>query len=323
MPVALSSSSPRAFPRSEPGRRRIAALLLAAMTGAAAAGASERVSIVTAGEVEPGLVSILDTREVSTFRSGHLPASRRFDWRDWTEERPGFFGWLFGDPARWGRLRGLDGPSGALTRQLSALGLANDRAILVVGGGGGWGEEGRCAWSLLAWGARDVRLLDGGFPAWSAGGERPVERGPARVGASGDFRLEPHPERRIDLAELTRRRSEPGLVLLDARTPAEFAGERLAGQRRGGHLPGARLVPAAALYRSDGRFVGAEELAQLVGDLQADGATVTYCTGGIRSALLAVLLEARLGIEARNFDGSLWEWSAHRNLPLATDDDGR
>jgi 3-mercaptopyruvate sulfurtransferase SseA len=36
----------------------------------------------------------------------------------------------------------------------------------------------------------------------------------------------------------------------------------------------------------------------------------------VRSALLAVLLEARLGIVAANYDGSLWEWSADPSLPL-------
>jgi len=45
---------------------------------------------------------------------------------------------------------------------------------------------------------------------------------------------------------------------------------------------------------------------------------VTYCTGGVRSALLAVLLEARLGIVAANYDGSLWEWSSRDDLPLET-----
>ena len=277
-------------------------------------------SIAAVDEVAPARLSILDTRESSAFRAGHLPGAQPFDWRDWTEERPGVLAWLFGDSARWGRLRGLDGTAPDLAGRLSALGLANERPILVVGAGGGWGEEGRCAWSLLAWGARDVRLLDGGFAAWSAGGARPIERGLARAGPGGGFRLEPHPERRIELAELARRLGAPGLALLDARTPEEFAGGRVAGQRRGGHLPGARLVPAAALYRPDGRFVDAAELARRAGELPAGGETVTYCTGGVRSALLAVMLEARLGIVARNYDGSLWEWSGRTDLPLVAGD---
>lgn len=286
------------------------------MTGAAAAAGPGRVSIVTPEEVDPRALSILDVRDPSAFRVGHLPRARRFDWRDWTEERPGVLGWLFGDSARWGRLRGLDAPAPDLAARLSALGLDAERPILVVGAGGGWGEEGRCAWSLLAWGASDVRLLDGGFTNWGAGGDRPVETGGERPAAPGRFRLAPRPERRILRDEVARALGNPSLVLLDARTAEEYAGERWAGQRRGGHLPGARLVPAASLYRPDGRYLGAAEIARAVGELPVDAEIVTYCTGGVRSALLAILLEARLGRPVRNYDGSLWEWSADPERPL-------
>lgn len=288
------------------------------MTGAAAAAGAGSVSIVAPDEVDPGAVSILDVRDASDFRAGRLPGARRFDWRDWTEARPGVFGWLFGDPARWGRLRGLDAPAPDLEVRLAELGLSNERPILVVGAGGGWGEEGRAAWSLLAWGADDVRLLDGGFPAWRAAGERPVESGGERPGAPGRFRISPRPERRILANELARGLGSPGLVLLDARAPAEFAGESWTGQARGGHLPGARLVPAVSLFLPDGRYVAAAELARLAGPLPPDAEIVTYCTGGVRSALLAILLEARLGRKVRNYDGSLWEWSARAELPLET-----
>lgn len=292
------------------------------MTGAAAAAGPGRVSIVVPDEVDPSALSILDVRDATAFRAGHLPGARRFDWRDWTEERPGVLGWLFGDPARWGRLRGLDGPAPDLAASLSALGLDDARPILVVGAGGGWGEEGRCAWSLLAWGARDVRLLDGGYPGWSAGGKRPVETGGERPAAPGRFRLAPRPERRILLDEISRALGDPSLVLLDARTPEEYEGERWAAQKRGGHLPGARLVPSASLFHPDGGYLDAAELARLVGPLPPDAEIVTYCTGGVRSALLAVLLEARLGWPVRNYDGSLWEWSARENLPLETTGSG-
>jgi len=38
----------------------------------------------------------------------------------------------------------------------------------------------------------------------------------------------------------------------------------------------------------------------------------------IAVALVAVLLEVRLGIVAANYDGSLWEWSSRDDLPLET-----
>jgi len=90
----------------------------------------------------------------------------------------------------------------------------------------------------------------------------------------------------------------------------------LTGQKRGGHLPGARLVPAPGLRTPSGAYVSAEALARLAGPLPQEALLVTYCTGGVRSALLAFLLEARLGLLAANYDGSLWEWGDDESLPL-------
>jgi len=47
-----------------------------------------------------------------------------------------------------------------------------------------------------------------------------------------------------------------------------------------------------------------------------DRPPITYCTGGVRSALLALLYEARTGRIASNYAGSIWEWSANKELPL-------
>ena len=122
---------------------------------------------------------VLDARDPAAFRAGHLPGSRPVDWRDGAEARPGLLGALLGDPSRWGRLRPV---SAGLQDYLRSLGLQAERTVLVVGDPAGWGEEGRVAWSLLAWGAREVALLDGGFPAWRAAG-LPVARfgGDARI----------------------------------------------------------------------------------------------------------------------------------------------
>jgi thiosulfate/3-mercaptopyruvate sulfurtransferase len=291
-----------------------------AVLGDAGRGASAgRIRIVDPAEAAASLpgIAVLDARNAREFAAGHVPGARHVDWREWTLERPGALNVLFGNPARWGRVPDV---GAALEMRLRALGLSNARPVLVVGAPGGWGEEGRVAWNLLYWGADEVWLLDGGFPAWQTERARGVESGEARKVAPGNFVLDVRPERRIETRELRAAADAPATSLLDARTPEEFAGETMAGQRRGGHIPGARLVPAKSLYRADGRYVGAEELQRLAGlgpsASKGPGRPITYCTGGVRSALLAVLLEARLGAVAANYDGSLWEWSADPSLPL-------
>jgi thiosulfate/3-mercaptopyruvate sulfurtransferase len=298
---------------------RLFPALAVALAPALAAGGDGRVRIVTPEELAAALpsVSVLDARGAGSFRAGHVPGSRRVDWRDWTQEKPGTLSRLFGNPARWGKVPPADA---ALERRLGVLGLSNARPVVVVGAPGGWGEEGRIAWNLLYWGADDVALLEGGFPAWSASSARPVEKGDGNPVVPGDFVVHLRPDRRIEEPELKAALDAKSRPILDARTPEEWAGQKMAGQKRGGHLPGARLVPEKSLYRPDGRYVDAGELKRLVS--LPDGAAVspaTYCVGGIRSALLALLLEARLGIRAANYDGSIWEWSADPSLPLTTD----
>lgn len=46
---------------------------------------------------------------------------------------------------------------------------------------------------------------------------------------------------------------------------------------------------------------------------------VSYCTGGIRSGFVTAVLNSA-GIKARNYAGSMWEWSAQDDAayPLVT-----
>jgi thiosulfate/3-mercaptopyruvate sulfurtransferase len=292
----------------------LAFLSLAVVVASTSAGSDAgRVRIVSAAELARELprASVLDARGEKAFREGHVSGSLPVDWKDWTLEKPGFLSLVAGHAERWGKVPPADE---TLARRLRELGLSNGRPIVVVGDPRGWGEEGRIAWNLLFWGAEDVALLDGGFPAWAAA--HPVESRPPHGGPPGDFTVRVRPERRIDADVLETSREKR--AVLDARTVEEWNGMRMKGQKRGGHIPGARLVPYQSLYRKDGTYVDADELRRLTGVVSGAPAPAAYCVGGVRSALLALLLEARLGILTPNYDGSIWEWAARKELPLTT-----
>lgn len=292
--------------------KAISILALSLLT--AAPGERGRARIVAPGELSKPLadVSVLDARPEKEFLEGHLPGSLNVDWKDYTLEKPGTWNLVTGDPARWGKLPPVDA---ALAARLRTLGLSNEKPVVVVGSPSGWGADGRIAWLLLYLGARDVAILDGGFAAWKASG-RPVETGAARAAAPGTFTPRVDPSRRIEidaLGDVVARTSRP---VLDARSPEEFGGEKVSGQKRGGHIPGAVLVPWLSLYRPDGRYVDDKALRRLLPKSALEKPPVTYCTGGVRSALLAFLIEARLGVRPSNYDGSMWEWSADNERPL-------
>lgn len=255
-----------------------------------------------------GQYLVIDARE-SGFTDGHIPNSQPMHWQDWTEEKPSVLHNFFGDPAKWGKVF----TGSELNVRLQKLGLRKNQKILVVGQPAAWGEEGRIAWNLLYWGVQKVALLDGGYPAWKSLG-LDIEKGEAKALPTGDFVVSLNSSRRIQKREISQNLKTHAHDLLDARTQAEFAGEKMPGQKRGGKIPGAKLVAFSQLYTPKGQYISIEELKKLIGVLRTS--PITYCTGGVRSALLAILIEARLGIKAMSYDGSLWEWSREKDLPL-------
>jgi phage shock protein E len=102
---------------------------------------------------------------------------------------------------------------------------------------------------------------------------------------------EPAPLPRITPAELQARMGkDDGLVILDVRTPAEFAA---------GHVPGARNVPHDAV---------ASRLPELTA--LRDRPVVLYCRSGRRSALAAEQLRAAGFSRLLQLDGDFPGWDA-------------
>ncbi len=255
-------------------------------------------------------VSVIDAR-LSGFHEGHISSSQPMNWTEWTEEKPSIINSVIGNPSRWGKVE----TNRQIEERLQNLGLSHEKLIVVVGSPSGWGEEGRIAWNLLFWGAQKVALLNGGFLAWKQMGYD-VEYGePSKIKEKGNFILSIENSRRATLEAVKQHLTSEAGPLFDSRTEQEFQGERLHGQRRGGRIPGAKLIPFENLYQSNGQYISALELQLLIGN-HIKGTPIAYCTGGVRSALLALLIESRLGIKSKSYDGSLWEWSHDSNLPL-------
>ncbi|MEU0289574.1 sulfurtransferase [Streptomyces sp. NPDC006147] len=195
-------------------------------------------------------------------------------------------------------------------------GVSAGTPVVVCDGGIGWAAA--RAWWLLRWtGHPDVRVLDGGLPAWQG----PLETAVPEP-AEGDFVPEPGDTGVLDAdgaADLARTG-----VLLDARAGERYRGEVEPIDPVGGHIPGALSAPTSDNVGADGRFRPADELRARFGELGVTpGAPVgVYCGSGV-SAAHEVLALAVAGIPAALYVGSWSEWSSDSDRPVAVGPDPR
>jgi thiosulfate/3-mercaptopyruvate sulfurtransferase len=177
----------------------------------------------------------------------------------------------------------------------------------------------RAWWALRRAGPRDVRVLDGGWPAWQAAGgvvatgDVQVEEGDVVLSSPGDTGT-------ID-TEGAASWPQTG-VLLDARAGERYRGETEPIDPIPGHIPGARNLPIGRMLTADGRFLSAAEIAAAFDDAGADGSTpiAAYCGSGITAAQLA-LAGTIAGREVTVYPGSWSAWSNTPGLPVATGED--
>ncbi|MGN6252608.1 MAG: sulfurtransferase [Marmoricola sp.] len=189
---------------------------------------------------------------------------------------------------------------------MRAVGVCTDQPVVVYDDWQGRAAA-RCWWLLRHYGHRDVRVLDGGWAAWTAAGA-PVETGPV-VAPAGDFAGAPGHLPVVAAADVL---TFAGTVV-DAREPARFRGETEPVDPVAGHIPGAVNVPTSAVLRDDGTFRSADEIAQLL----PGGEVAAYCGSGVTAAhdLLALAVAGRTGAL---YPGSWSEWVADPERPVAT-----
>jgi thiosulfate/3-mercaptopyruvate sulfurtransferase len=179
----------------------------------------------------------------------------------------------------------------------------------------------RLWWLLTDAGHRAVKVLDGGFAAWSAA-RLPTVSGPSAPAARGDFIA--HPGHRPQLAgtEISARLGTPDApTLIDVRTPERYAGEKEPLDPVAGHIPGAINLPWAANVRADGRFRPPGEIARRYTEAAGWEDAVLYCGSGITATHSLLALETA-GLRATAlYPGSWSEWISDPSRPIATGTD--
>ncbi|WP_416355802.1 3-mercaptopyruvate sulfurtransferase [Aureimonas phyllosphaerae] len=204
----------------------------------------------------------------------------------------------------------------SFAKAAGALGIRHADTIVVYDGLGLFSAP-RVWWMFRTFGAKDVRILDGGFPAWIAE-SRPVETGepviePATFEATFDASaVATFDEMRAVVEHGSRQ-------IADARPAARFTAEAPEPRPgvRGGHMPGARSLPASDLS-VDGRLKSPEELSRLFAEagVDVDAPIVTSCGSGVTAATINFALASLHKSDVKLYDGSWTEWGSRPDTPV-------
>jgi thiosulfate/3-mercaptopyruvate sulfurtransferase len=195
-------------------------------------------------------------------------------------------------------------------------GVSDDRPVVVYDDADATAAA-RAWWLLRYFGHQSVRVLDGGFRAWTAAGYPAAPPDPSYHGAIGDFTARPGQLGLLDAAGAAAR-AHAGL-LLDARAGERYRGEAEHVDPVAGHIPGAVSAPTAENVNPDGTFKSSADLAARFAALGAHGdrEVAAYCGSGVTAAheVLALTLA---GIPADLYVGSWSNWLTDPTRPVAT-----
>ena len=194
-----------------------------------------------------------------------------------------------------------------------ALGFTGEEHFIVYDDeGGGW--AGRFIWTLDVIGHKQYSYLNGGIHAWLKEGHRaeskPNEREACAVTLSTDHTAIASSDYILEAL------GSPELAIWDARSPAEFSGERVMAQKAG-HIPGAinyewtRAMDPNKNYRIKSGL--AEELEAL--GIHKSKQIITHCQSHHRSGFTYLVAKALGFKKVKAYDGSWSEWGNLPNTP--------
>jgi thiosulfate/3-mercaptopyruvate sulfurtransferase len=253
-----------------------------------------------AKELLDGGAIVLDARGKLAYRAEHIEGAQPASWQEFSKSSKSARGNLLSAKVIQAKLR--------------AKGVSNDTPVLVVGDPKkGWGEDGRIVWMLRTMGHAKASVVDGGHAALVKAGAKTTSGGADKI-VPGDF--EAKVTRRYAASEAQIReelKKEKRAVFVDTREAREYAGKTPYGEARGGHVPGAVHLHFSDLYGADGKLLPRDKIEAKLKSLgieSKDQAIIAYCTGGIRSGFFVAVLQELGYRNAKNYAGSMWEWSS-------------
>ncbi|MDH3659295.1 MAG: sulfurtransferase [Alphaproteobacteria bacterium] len=292
--------------------------LVVALTGSASA--SELSPLVDVDWIKANAdrddVVLLDIRNkidggsAETFAKGHIPGAVHSDYlmAGWRTKVDGVIGQV--------------PKAETLEALIGGLGIDNESTVVVIPAGVSstdFGSAARVYWTFNYVGHDQVAILDGGYRAWTADPNNPIETGPGAPEAT-IFEATLRPELRVDSKAVEAALGAQGKLLVDARPTKQFTGlEKHDAAKAAGHIPGAAHFDQAKTFdEKTGKLVDLAKLESLLpAGLEEADEVLSYCNTGHWAAVnWFVLSEVAGKANVKLYDGSMVEWTQDPARPL-------
>lgn len=177
--------------------------------------------------------------------------------------------------------------------KLEAMGIASQPATPIVAYDAAKGAFAARLWWLLRYlGHEAISILDGGFPAWQTA-NYPLTRAVPDLPHNGRFAPHIQSDWIVDYDYVLQHQNEPGTVLVDARSPERYRGEKEPIDPIAGAIPGAQNIFWQSNLDESGRFRNAASLRPQWSAIAASENPIFYCGSGV-TACINILAQAIL-----------------------------
>lgn len=205
-------------------------------------------------------------------------------------------------------IRNVIKPTGEMAKMLGEKGVSSDKTIVVYDEGSGK-YSGRMYWILKYLGAPNVKVLNGNMTAWKAG-RKPITSA-ATSTSSATFTVKTDAAQLATMADIKSAIGNSSAVIIDARTPEEYAGTAETELRKG-HIPGAVNINYETVMDSKGMLKSNADLKTLFESkgVTADKTVIAYCETSVRAGIVYMVLKGLGFSKVKVYDGAYLEWQA-------------
>ncbi|MFN3956468.1 MAG: sulfurtransferase [Tepidimonas ignava] len=268
---------------------------------------------------EPEVVTTKDGKKQLEEFGGHIPGSRLFVAKELRTQRE-----INGNKVSY-----MLPERAAFEKVMQAVGVLADKPIVLVPEGqkiADYNDAARLYILLKSYADTPVAMLEGGMVAWLLEGRPWSKEAPATLASTWRATADRLARYVADSPDVAAAMEKKDVQLVDPRATAMYLGIFKRDYVYAyGHIPGARNVPLDTLYVTRGGVIRLLKPEVYRAVFQAQGVDptkplITYCNSGNDSSLPWFIASEILGnAQARNYDGSLHQWTLEKramNAPV-------